>query len=639
MYEQHFNLTQSPFSIAPDPRFLYLSTAHREALAHLMYGFSHGGFVMVTGEVGTGKTTLLRNLIKQTPPDLDVAFILNPRLTVRELLATLCDELGVAYDPDRTTTVKQYIDLITRHLLATHRAGRSTVMIIDEAQNLSPAVLEQVRLLTNLETDDKKLLRIILIGQPELADMLDRQDLRQLAQRITARYHLGSLSRPDTYAYVLHRMSRAGGNPKAFSAGALRRIYALSKGTPRLINVIADRALLGAYTEGRAQVTGRIVSRAAREVLGKPPMRRSGWLGAAAAVGVAGAAYALLGPISEFRNPEPAPVAETTPATAPQTTPTSESPEPGAPALSEETLGENALSEQRSNTGPLNPASPDTEAQVTSRPELLTTAASAAATPTTEADRPAPPIGSNADGEAVITPETYARMQAARSQPTQSRKPTAAAPTGTVPQVAEISRPAGSTFASRRQAYGAVFDRWGVDYGLAPAEQIPCDFAPSAGLQCLSARGEWGQLNRVDLPVILELWDEQPAPYYAALLAMQDGIVQLQLGEERLETTQRALREQWSGNYVILWQTPPGYQGSLRSGQTHETVGWLRQQLTGIVGASLASPTPNRFDEQLREAVVEFQRDEGLTPDGIVGPDTWIRLAHRLRLPQPSLAG
>ena len=165
MYQEHFHLKQEPFSIAPDPSFLYLSSAHREALAHLMYGFSHGGFVLITGEVGTGKTTLLRNLLKQTPPDLDVAFILNPRLTVRELLETLCDELGVTYDPTSTKTVKQFIDALNRHLLATHRGGRSTVVIIDEAQNLSPAVLEQIRLLTNLETDEKKLLRIILLGQ------------------------------------------------------------------------------------------------------------------------------------------------------------------------------------------------------------------------------------------------------------------------------------------------------------------------------------------------------------------------------------------------------------------------------------------------------------------------------------------
>ena len=185
MYQNHFGLLQEPFSIAPDPAFLFMSDAHNEALAHLMYGFSHGGFVMITGEVGTGKTTLLRNLLDRTPPELDVAFILNPRLTVRELLETLCDDLGVTYGSG-TQSVKHYIDVLNQHLLRTHQAGRSTVVIIDEAQNLSPAVLEQIRLLTNLETNDKKLLRIILLGQPELAEMLARTELRQLAQRITA---------------------------------------------------------------------------------------------------------------------------------------------------------------------------------------------------------------------------------------------------------------------------------------------------------------------------------------------------------------------------------------------------------------------------------------------------------------------
>ena len=220
MYYEHFQFNQAPFSIAPDPKFLYLSDAHSEALAHLMYGFSHGGFVLITGEVGTGQTTLVRNLIKQTPPDLDVAFVLNPRLTVKELLETVCDELGVRYTKVGDLTVKDFIDVLNKHLLRTHSSGRSTVVIIDEAQNLSPAVLEQIRLLTNLETDDRKLLRIILLGQPELGTLLERPELLQLAQRITARYHLRGLSREDCYAYVVHRLTRAGGNPRLFSRSA-----------------------------------------------------------------------------------------------------------------------------------------------------------------------------------------------------------------------------------------------------------------------------------------------------------------------------------------------------------------------------------------------------------------------------------
>jgi general secretion pathway protein A len=610
MYEQHFHFRQLPFSIAPDPSFLYLSSAHREALAHLMYGFSHGGFVMVTGEVGTGKTTLLRNLIKQTPPELDVAFILNPRLTVRELLATLCDELGIQYNPDTTNSVKQFVDLITRHLLKTHQSGRSTVMIIDEAQNLSPAVLEQVRLLTNLETDDRKLLRIILIGQPELAEMLDRQELRQLAQRVTARYHLGSLSRPDTYAYVMHRLSRAGGNPHTFSSAALRRLYALSHGTPRLINVIADRALLGAYTEGRHQVTARIVNRAAREVLGKGPDRRKWWLAAAVAVMAAGAAWAILGPVGQVIRSAP-----------------------GASALTDATLDPATA---RSREPAADPAKAIREQTVPhSRPAV--TAQAKAPTPQTTA-----PITTNESGDSVITPATYAALQEAQRQ----RQPTPQALQEAVPpsapsnvRASDIARPPGSAYANRRLAYAAVFDRWGVRFDVDSAEPIPCDFAPSAGLQCLSERGEWADIARLNLPVVLELWDNGPAPYYAALIGLHGADVELQLGAKRITTTQRALRDVWAGRYVVLWQTPPGYRGNLRLGETHETVGWLREQLSGLTSRPLASSNPNLFDESLRGAVLEFQSEEGLNPDGIVGPDTWIRLSSRLRLPQPSLAG
>jgi len=639
MYEQHFNLDQPPFSIAPDPSFLYLSSAHREALAHLMYGFSHGGFVMVTGEVGTGKTTLLRNVVKQTPPDLDVAFILNPRLTVRELLASLCDELGIAYDPDSTASVKQYVDLITRHLLETHRSGRSTVMIIDEAQNLSPAVLEQVRLLTNLETDDRKLLRIILIGQPELKEMLERQDLRQLAQRITARYHLGSLSRQDTYAYIMHRMSRAGGNPHAFSSAALRRIYSLSKGTPRLINVIADRSLLGAYTLGKHQVTAPIVSRAAREVLGQSPNRRIWWAGAATAVFAAGAAWAILSPFTQQEPQiEPAPGTSEPTASVSSSSPEPEQAETGstaAPTLKPKPILTEPIAVAQ-DPAVIPEANRTGQAAANDQPPKAVFDVAGTSPPPEEAE------SSAVAGDEVITPETYARMQAnARRQP----EPAPALNPQSVPDAsgaraaANIERPTGSYLRNQQLAYAAVFERWGVAYDEIGSQQIPCDFAPSAGLQCLTERGSWIQIEQMNLPVVLELWDGQPAPFHAALLAMDEGRILLGIGDETVQITQRALRDQWAGSYVVLWQTPPGYYGSLRAGQQHETVGWLRLQLASLVDRSLASPTPNLFDENLQRAVLEFQTAEGLTTDGIVGPATWIRLATRLNLPQPSLAG
>ena len=270
MYEKHFQLDERPFSIAPDPRFLFMSARHREALAHLLYGVGEGGgFVQLTGEVGTGKTTLCRALLEQLPPKVDVALILNPKVTAQELIATLCDELRVAY-PAGTGSIKILIDALNRHLLQVHAAGRRTVLMIDEAQNLSPEVLEQVRLLTNLETATEKLLQVILIGQPELRDLLAREDLRQLAQRVTARYHLEPMNRTETEAYIRHRLQVCGATASLFSRGALDAVQRLSGGVPRLINVLADRALLGSYVEGLPQVSATVVRRAAREVLPTP---------------------------------------------------------------------------------------------------------------------------------------------------------------------------------------------------------------------------------------------------------------------------------------------------------------------------------------------------------------------------------
>ncbi len=270
MYKEHFGLKEMPFSIAPDPRFLYMSEAYQEALAHLMYGIeSEGGFVLLTGEVGTGKTTICRCLLEQLPENVDVAFILNPKVTSEELLATICDELSIYY-PEGTTSTKIFVDKINEYLLDAYSKGRKTVLIIEEAQNLSPDVLEQVRLLTNLETNQSKLLQIIMIGQPELKDLLARPELRQLSQRITARYHLGPLSKNELKEYITHRLDVAGTKKKIFSDSVIDEIYQFSKGIPRLINVICDRALLGAYVQGKDYVDKNTLKKASFEIFGEP---------------------------------------------------------------------------------------------------------------------------------------------------------------------------------------------------------------------------------------------------------------------------------------------------------------------------------------------------------------------------------
>jgi len=295
MYASFFGLNEKPFSITPDPRYLYLSRRHAEALAHLLYGITEsGGFIQLTGEVGTGKTTVVRSLLEQLPEHAEVALVLNPRLSPEEFLLTICDELHIRV-PERAS-LKSVVDALNRHLLEAHAAGRRVVLIVDEAQNLSADVLEQIRLLTNLETAKQKLLQIILIGQPELREVLARSDLRQLAQRITGRYHLEPLEADELHAYVRHRLEVAGGRPDLFTPAAVKALHQSSGGIPRLANVIADRALLGAWSQEEPAVSRQMTRQAAREVFGDHIKRRARRAPGASAIalGLAGVGIAIL---------------------------------------------------------------------------------------------------------------------------------------------------------------------------------------------------------------------------------------------------------------------------------------------------------------------------------------------------------
>lgn len=563
MYEQYFNLQKKPFSIAPDPGFLYLSDRHRDALAHLHYGLqSDGGFVLVTGEVGTGKTTLLRNIIGQVPGDIDVAFILNPRLTVRELLQTICDELGIEYPTDDQHSVKPYIDQLNRHLLRSHGLSRSTVVVIDEAQNLSPAVLEQLRLLTNLETNEQKLLRIILVGQPELNEILSRLELRQLNQRITARYHLQPLKLQDTRAYLSHRLKISGGNPNLFSSGASWNIHRLAGGIPRLINIIADRSLLGAFVKGKTRVDFNTSQRAAKETLQKT----ANWLPWVATVGVL--LVAMGGAWAYF----------------------------------------NGLPEQ------------------TVTPQQQT---NAQALPTNT---------TNSGASAPTAPATGSSSSAAAEQTTRALQPisTTNDESGTQPFAALPQLPkADNSARSQRDAFDALFKRWGVRYDPTDT-RIACDYAVQFQLQCTRRQGTWREVQQLDVPVILELRDGSPEPYYLAALTADDTSVALSSGAEKFDVVLPALDEHWFGAYIALWPMPNNYAGPVRVGDRQAAVVELRKLLSRAQGVELGPS--NEFDETLRNELLGFQRQYGLEPDGVAGAATWLMLHRTAGFDIPRLA-
>jgi general secretion pathway protein A len=312
MYASYFGLKYAPFSIAPDPRYLFMSERHREALAHLLFGLgAGGGFVLLSGEIGTGKTTVCRLFLEQVPANCNVAYIFNPKLTVPELLESVCHEfhIPVRQRDGMLPTVKDYLDPLNEFLLKAHAAGRNNVLIIDEAQNLSAEVLEQLRLLTNLETTERKLLQVILIGQPELRSMLARPELEQLAQRVVARYHLDALTPAETAHYIQHRCEVAGlSRPLPFERGALRRIHELARGVPRRINLLCDRALLGAFANTQAAVDRKTVDKAAAEVFDQRAAPAPAWRRTAVVLGIGLIAGAgILAGVMRFGQDAPAP--------------------------------------------------------------------------------------------------------------------------------------------------------------------------------------------------------------------------------------------------------------------------------------------------------------------------------------------
>lgn len=577
MYEQHFGLTERPFSIAPDPRFLYMSQQHREALAHLLYGVGEGGgFVQLTGEVGTGKTTICRCLLEQVPDHVDVALILNPRVSAIELLASLCDELGLDYARD-TTSIKALTDLLNAHLLETHAQGRRTVLIIDEAQNLDADALEQVRLLTNLETTREKLLQIVLIGQPELRSLLAREDLRQLSQRITARYHLEPIQRNETAAYIRHRLQVCGTTEALFNDPAIDMVQKLSGGVPRLINVMCDRAMLGAYVEGKRSIDAPIVVRAAGEVLPEEgldaPAGNNWWRWLAVAV----AAVFVVAFIIGYWQVSPR----------------------DSDMLSTESAG-NAASTTLADTG-----------QATAGQSALPGPGATVGSPAETAD----------SLPATTAPSATVGVMAVDAAP---RSDAGA-------ELLEQRLAAAGTAAASR-AWDGLFRLWGMQ-STARTDAQACAAAPAVGLRCLQGGGSRAVLQYYDRPAVLLLVGSGGRRVPVLLQEIRGDRALLQIDGQPLEVPLEAMEQHWFGEYRLLWKTPPGGSPVLRPGDRNADVKWLREKLKLASGMSSIAPDPLYFDEGLKTLVQDFQRSHELSADGVVGARTFIHLNNLSRPP------
>ncbi len=590
MYSQHFGLSQDPFSIAPDPRYLFMSERHREALAHLLFGVSGphstaggsgGGFVLLTGDIGTGKTTICRCFLEQIPAGCHVAYIFNPKLTVVELLQSICEEFHIALNATASTpaTVKDYIDALNAFLLQSHAAGQSSVLIIDEAQNLQADVLEQLRLLTNLETNARKLLQIVLIGQPELRTMLARPELEQLAQRVIARFHLDALTEAESTQYIQHRLAVAGHTGALpFERRALQAIHHLTRGVPRRINLLCGRALLGAWATGVHSVTRSVVKKAAGEVFGVEHATQH-------SPGVAGKAWLLAGAGVLL----------------------------GAAATAAFTLSDWRPATQL----PLQPAK--AAAKSASAPSVA-----ASALPSTGA--------SSAASAPASTPFALPPAQPA------SASPAAVASSAPAPALTSLDAVLPQLPGDLTQAWATLSPSW----QLAANSADPCAAAAAQQLQCYrTTKLNLPLLRQLGRPGILTLQSDDNTARYAVLVGMTDQTATLQIGTERHTVGLSALAHRWRGDFATLWRAPDGYNPAGRGGATGPAITQLARQLDQLEGttARATSSAPQQLDTELKNRVRDFQRSHGLQADGQPGPMTYMQLESALGNNTPRLLG
>ncbi|HNR33581.1 MAG TPA: AAA family ATPase [Candidatus Hydrogenedentes bacterium] len=582
MYEAFYGLSERPFNLTPDPRYLFLSEKHKEAFAHLMFGIrNRTGFVMVTGEIGTGKTTICRSLLNQLDADTEVAFIFNPYLSPDELLRKINEDFGIE---SRAGSIKELVDELNGYLLDRAAHGKNCVLVIDESQDLKPGVLEQIRLLSNLETESQKLLQIVLIGQPELARNLQLDELRQLNQRITARYHLKPLNREETIQYIAYRLHVAGGRKKVhFTKGALRTIFRLSGGTPRVINAICDRALLIGYTREIREIPASVVRRASREIRGET-IRAKGallsaakrflpnpaWIGTTAAILVLIAAF-----VPVWRWLQASPVSE---------------PIKQASA----TVQENKpIVSDRIAVEPMAPPAP-----VEAVPVVAPVSVAPAEPP------PQPPI--EKPETAPMPVEAFEKLDPAQS---------------------------------RGKAVSAIMRAWNMavvgDQPKDGSDASITGFARANGLACEMLALSVEELVAIGLPALAQVKTAQ-GPAWIALMRADDGLLHITTGEEPAVVTKDVFASVFAGKAAVYWRDPEPAARVLKRDMEGPDVERLQEALRAL--GRLPEAAKGRYDERTARAVAKLQAEAGLMIDGMAGRQVRMILSSLLPdSPTPSL--